>query len=107
MCQKLPAEFQAKADSSHEFVGKYVTEQNLTLDHIINIDEVSLTFDIHMGRSVAEKGQKSVNTHFTVMLACCGNGSKLPPTVIFKWKTMPKIQFPSRNDERMAYEVLH
>lgn len=101
--QKLPADFQAKIDSFHEFVDKQVTEHNVTPDHIINMDEVPHTFDIPMGRSVAEKGQKSVNivttghekSHFTVVLACCGDGTKLPPLVIFKRKTMPKIQSPS------------
>ena len=68
-------------------------------DHIINMDKVLLTFDIPMGRSVTEKGQRSVNivttgnvkSHFTVVLACCGDGSKLPPMVIFKPKTMPQL----------------
>lgn len=101
--QKLPADFQAKIDSFREFVEKQVTEHNVTPDHIINMDELPHTFDIPMGRSVAEKGQKSVNivttghekSHFTVVLACCGDGSKLPLLVIFKRKTMPKIQSPS------------
>lgn len=57
MCEKLPADFQAKADSFREYVRKYVTEHNLTPDHIINMDEVPLTFDIPMGRSVAKKGR--------------------------------------------------
>lgn len=102
LCQKLPADFQAKVDSFREFVKKQVTEYNVSPDHIINMDEVPLTFDIPMGRSVAEKGQKSVNivttghekSHFTVVLACCGDGSKLPPMVIFKRKTMPKDESP-------------
>ena len=103
MSQKLPADFQSKIDSFREFIEKHVGEHNVTPDHIINMDEVPLTFDIPMGRSVAEKGQKSVNiittghekSHFTVVLACCGNGSKLPPMVIFKRKTMAKIKSPS------------
>lgn len=52
---------------------------------------------------VVEKGQKSVTimttghekSHFTMLLACCGDGTKLPPIVIFKHKTMPKAKFPS------------
>uniref|UniRef100_A0AAR2LC38 HTH CENPB-type domain-containing protein n=1 Tax=Pygocentrus nattereri TaxID=42514 RepID=A0AAR2LC38_PYGNA len=51
MSQKLPADVQAKVDSFREFVEKHVTEHNVTLDHIINMDEVPLTFDIPMGRN--------------------------------------------------------
>lgn len=52
MCEKLPANFQAKVDSFCEFIEKHVTEHNLTPDHninIINMDEVLLTSDIPMG----------------------------------------------------------
>ena len=52
VCQKLPADFQAKVDSFREFIEKQVTEHNVLPDHIINMDEVPLTFDIPMGRSV-------------------------------------------------------
>ena len=62
LCQKLSADFQAKVDSFSEFVEKQVTEHTSS-DHIINMDKVPLTFDIPMGRSVAEKGQKSGSTH--------------------------------------------
>ena len=44
------------------------------------------------------KGKKTVsimttdheNDRFTVMLACLGNGTKLPPYEVFKQKTLPK-----------------
>ena len=48
--------------------------------------------------TISEKGVKSVSTlitghekgRFTVMLACLGDGSKLPLCVVFKRKTPPK-----------------
>ena len=40
VCQKLQADFQAKIDSFREFVEKQVTEHNVSLDHIIDMDEV-------------------------------------------------------------------
>lgn len=102
LCQKLPTDFQAKVDSFREFIDKQATEHNVTPDHLINMDEVPLMFDIPMGRSVAEKGQKSFNivttgrekSHFKVVMACCGDGSKLPPMVIFKRKPCHKTNFP-------------
>jgi len=33
-------------------------------------------------------------SRFTVMLACTANGGKLPPYIVFKRKTMPKLPFP-------------
>ena len=103
VCQKLPPNFQAQIDSFRAFIEEQVNTHNVLPDHIVNMDEVPLTFDIPMNRSVEEKGQKSVSivttgherSHFTVVLACCGDGSKLPPMVIFKRKTMPKTEFPS------------
>jgi len=38
-----------------EFTEKQVTENNVSPDHIINMDMVHLMFDIPMGQSVAEK----------------------------------------------------
>ena len=40
VCQKLPADLQAKVDSFHEFIEKQATEHNVLPDHIINFDEV-------------------------------------------------------------------
>lgn len=53
MSQKLPADFQTKVDSFRESLENQVTEHNVTPDHIINMDEVPLTFGIPMGRSVS------------------------------------------------------
>jgi len=53
--------------------------------------------------TIVEKGVKSVpiitigldKDRFTVMLACLGDGTKLPPYVVFKRKTLPKkMVFP-------------
>ncbi|KAL1457235.1 hypothetical protein MTO96_027713 [Rhipicephalus appendiculatus] len=66
------------------------------------MDEVPVTFNIPLGRSFTEKGQKTVTvrttghekSHFTAELACCADGTKLPPMLIFKRKTLPKNIFP-------------
>ena len=43
--------------------------------------------------AVRTSGQEK--THFTVVLAGCADGTKLPPMVIFKRKTFPKEKIPS------------
>ena len=61
------------------------------------MDEVSLTFDVLSNRTVEVKGARMVavkttgheKTHFTVVLACCADGIKLPPVIIFKRKMFP------------------
>lgn len=56
---KLPVDVQEKVDTFREFVKKHVAEHSMSPEHIINMDEVPLTFGIPMqGPSVA---QKSVN----------------------------------------------
>lgn len=102
VCQKLPDDFQAQLDNFSSFVREEVAKKNVSASHIVNMDEVPLTFDIPLGRSIAEKGQKTVTvrttghekSHFTVVLACCADGTKLPPMLIFKRKTLPKDNFP-------------
>mgnify|MGYP003623222955 FL=1 len=73
------------------------------MGQIANMDETPLTFDVPSNRTVAGKGQKSITiktsghekTHYTVVLACCADGSKLPPMIIFKRKTLPKEKIPT------------
>ena len=63
-----------------------------------NADQTPLTFDMPVNSTVDAKGTKSVSImttghekdRFTVMLACLGDGTKLPPYVVFKHKTLPK-----------------
>lgn len=102
-CQKLPDDFQEKMASFQAFVKEKIQDHDVRPSHIVNMDEVPLTFDIPMGRTVAEKGENTISvrttghekSHFTVVLACCADGTKLPPMIIFKRKTMPKDVFPS------------
>ena len=67
------------------------------------MDGTPLTFDVPSNRTVSKKGEKSVlvktsgheKTHYTVVLACCGDGTKLPPMIIFKRKTQTKEKIPA------------
>ncbi|GFW78533.1 pogo transposable element with KRAB domain [Trichonephila clavipes] len=65
------------------------------------MDEVPLTFDCPPNRTVDTCGVKKVSittgqerANFTVILACCTDGKKLKPLLIFKAKTIPKENFP-------------
>ena len=59
-------------------------------------------FYLPSNRTVDCVGSKTVTvcttghekSHFTTVLGCMADGTKLPPTVIFKRKTMPKEKFP-------------
>ena len=73
------------------------------MSQIGNADQTSLTFDLPSEKTVTIKGARSVimrstgneKNRFTVMLGCMADGTKLPPYVVFKRKTMPKDKFPT------------
>ena len=60
-----------------------------------------MTFDVPSNKTVDVKGAKTImiktsgneKTCYTV-LACCADGTKLPPLLIFKRKTLPKDVIP-------------
>jgi len=68
-----------------------------------NMDEVSLTFDVPLNKTVDVKGVKTImiktsgneKTRYTVVLACCADGTKLPPLLNFKRKMLPKDVIPN------------
>jgi transposase-like protein len=102
MCQAVPDDVDEKKASFLQFTRKVIAEGKYSLKNIINMDEVPLTFDCPPNRTVDTCGVKTVSitttgqekTHFTVMLACCADGTKLKPLLIFKRKTIPKENFP-------------
>ena len=103
VAQKLPKDYENKLISFQRFVISKRKQHSFELKYIGNADQTPLTFDIVTNSTVAEKGIKSVpilttghdKDRFTVMLACLGDGTKLPPYVVFKRKTLPKnMVFP-------------
>ena len=62
------------------------------------MDEVPLTFDVPSNKTVDVKGAKTImiktsgneKKRYTVVLACCADGTKLQPLLTFKRKTLPK-----------------
>jgi len=74
----------------------------LIIGQLGNMDEVPLTSDVPSNKTVDVKGAKTImikisgneKTHYTVILPCCADGTKLPPLLIFKRKTPPKDVIP-------------
>ncbi|GFX09974.1 pogo transposable element with KRAB domain [Trichonephila clavipes] len=100
--QAVPDDVDEKKTSFLQFTRKVIAEGKYSLKNIINMDEVPLTFDCQPNRTVDTCGVKTVSvtttgqekTHFTVMLACCADGTKLNSLLIFKRKTISKENFP-------------
>lgn len=103
--QKLPKDLDEKVMSFHSFIIKQRRIHNYDLGDIGNMDETPMTFDLPSNRTVASLGAKTIflrttgneKKHFTVVLSCLANGTKLRPVIIFKRKTLPKkVKFPPR-----------
>ena len=101
--QLLPKDYQEKLATFRAYCKNKITEKKIHPEHIMNMDEIPLTFDIPVNRTVEKRGTSTVSirttgnekSSFTVVLACHANGQKLPPMVIFKRKTLPKENFPA------------
>ena len=99
LAQRLPDDYEEKIVRFHRFIIDRRKENSYPLHFIANMDETPLTFDMPPNRTINSTGEKTVKirttgnekNRVTVVLACCGDGSKLKPMVIFKRKTVPKI----------------
>lgn len=100
--QQLPKDYEERMAIFRTYCKDKIIEKKIQPDHITNMDEVPLTFDIPVNRTVEKTGTSTVcirttgneKSSFTVVLGCQANGQKLPPMVIFKRKTLPKETFP-------------
>ena len=101
IAQKLPADVEKKVENFHSFVLKQRKRHDYPLAAIGNMDETPISFDLPPNRTVDFKGQKTITvkttgaekSYMTVVLSCLADGTKLPPMVVFKRKTMPKEKF--------------
>ena len=96
--QKLSDDWEEKMMSFQDFVKRRKTELQIEGDKVFNMDEVPMSFDAPVTRTVDAVGAETVpisttgheKINFTVVLACSETGKKLKPMLIFKRKTMPK-----------------
>lgn len=101
--QKLPSDVEEKVQSFHRFMIGERKQMNYELSQIGNMDETPMSFDMPVNRTVDFKGSTSINAktsggekpHFTIVLSCLADGTKLRPAIVFKRKTMPKEKIPS------------
>ena len=102
--QKLPADIEEKLMNFQQFIIKMRREKDYPLSLIGNADQTPLTFDMPAVSTIDFSGTSSISikttghekNHFTVVLACMADGTKLKPYIIFKRKTAPKnVEFPT------------
>ena len=103
IAQKLPADLSEKVSSFQKYTINLRQKHKYDLAQIGNMDETPMTFDLPGNRTVNAVGEKTImvkttgheKTHFTVVLSCMADGTRLKPVVIFKRKTLPKgAKFP-------------
>jgi len=100
--QKLPCEYERKIIEFHKYVINMRKKLRFEIEQLGNMDEVPLTFDVPLNKTVDVKGAKTIMIKssgkekmcYAVVLVCCADGTKLPPLLIFKRKTLPKDIIP-------------
>ncbi|GFX66183.1 pogo transposable element with KRAB domain [Trichonephila clavipes] len=98
----LPKDVDNKLISFQKYVIGLRKQKKYLLSHIGNMDESPVTFEMIGNKTIDMKGAKTIHikttghekSHFTVVLSCLADGTKLKPMVIFKRKTVPKSNFP-------------
>ena len=94
IAQKLPREYGRKMIEFHKYVTNMRKKLCFEMGQLGNMDEVPLTFDVPSNKTVDVKAANTImiktsgneKTRYTVVFACCADGTKLPPLLIFKKK---------------------
>ena len=103
LSQRLPEEFEDKIIAFQRAIICTKKAKQYSLEQIGNMDETPMQFDMPLDRTLNNKGDKTITIkttghekdHFTVVLACLADGTRLKPMVIFKRKRMPKDPIPA------------
>ncbi|KAH7967070.1 hypothetical protein HPB49_022151 [Dermacentor silvarum] len=102
VCQKLPSAYEEKVLVFHRHFLKLRDSQCYLLGQIGSADQTPVNFDMTSNTTVSVKGERDVNLlttcneklHFTVLLSCLADGTKLCLYIVFKRKTIPKEILP-------------
>ena len=99
--QSLPPNWEEKMAAFKLYVHNII-KTGIDFQHIGNMDEVPVSFDIAGNYTVEKTGTQDIKItttghekcFFTVVLCVTADGGKCDPLVIIKRKTMPKEEFP-------------
>ena len=105
IAQKQPSEDERMIVDFHKYVINMRKKLCFEIGQLGDMDEVPLTFDVPSNKTVDVKGGKTImiktfgneKMHYTVILACCADGTKLQPLLISKTKMLPKDVIPHGN----------
>lgn len=99
--QKMPNDYEKKMIDFREFIVNARKETAYELGQIGNMDEVPITFDVLSNQTgikcsnmATVKMSGHEKSHYTAVLSCCADGTKLPPLLIFRRKLLPKDKIP-------------
>jgi len=100
ICQKLPKDFEQRLLNYQRYVTNLRKTGNFLMGQMVNADEMAIYLDMPPNYTLEKKGVKEVllkttgceKLRLTVMLAATADGRKLPPLLILKRKTLPKIR---------------
>lgn len=102
IAQRLPEEFEESIVNFQRMLIRMRQKNGYEINQVGNMDETPMNFDMPPTRTMNSSGDKTVlikttgneKSHFTVVLACLADGTRLKPMIIFKRKTMPKEYIP-------------
>jgi len=102
IAQHLPDDLLQKQQSFLNFILYRRIQYDYSLKYIGNMDETPVTFDLPSNTILDQHDTSTISihttshekTHFTVILLCLADGTKLSATCIFKLKNIPREQFP-------------
>ncbi|QQP49044.1 Pogo ele1 orf1-h 1e-40-j 4, partial [Caligus rogercresseyi] len=103
LAQCLPSDFEEKLLTFQRHAINLRKTHKYPFDQICNADQTPVFFDMPSSVTVNKRGEKSVivrstgneKSRVTVMLTCLADGTKLPPYLILKRKTIPKEPMPA------------
>ncbi|GES86295.1 pogo transposable element with KRAB domain [Rhizophagus clarus] len=95
--QKLSQQIEELLENFCQYIMHLRINNSYELCNIFNMDKIPVYFDMAGNFTINSKGDKTIHihctgnekNHFTVILICAADGTKLSPICIFKGKQMP------------------